>query len=333
MNDFPNYVEAKLKIFYRSEIDKHCFVDKISSIKKNSDILIKIEKLNDVRRLNKFHENINFKLKMNGFYICCYDILEKRRKRTRSKTPKGFKNLVRIVDFIFLRVLPKLPILKRIYFSVTKGQGRVLSKAEALGRLVSCGFEVLEYFEYKELLYVISKKKSEPDYNMKASYGPLFKMNRIGYKGKTIGVYKFRTMYPYSEYCQSLIINENKLAKTGKVFNDFRITTWGKFLRRFWIDELPMFINFFKGELSLVGVRPLSKNYFSKYPKHLQELRVKIKPGLIPPYYADLPQNFDEILLSEENYIKEKLKKPIFTDFRYFFKAFINIVFKGVRSS
>ena len=72
--------------------------------------------------------------------------------------------------------------------------------------------------------------------------------------------------------------------------------------------------------------------YFLKYPKFLQELRVKIKPGLIPPYYADLPNNFNEILLSEENYIKKKLISPIKTDIIYFFKAIWNILFKGARS-
>ena len=157
-------------------------------------------------------------------------------------------------------------------------------------------------------------------------------MKRIGYKGKKIGVYKMRTMYPYSEYCQDLIIKENNLDKSGKVSNDFRVTNWGKFFRKFWIDELPMLINFFKGELSLVGVRPLSENYFKRYPKKLQDLRIKVKPGLIPPYYADLPNFFDEILISEENYIRQKLKTPFLTDLKYFFKAFINIVFKGARS-
>ena len=40
-----------------------------------------------------------------------------------------------------------------------------------------------------------------------------------------------------------------KLAKTGKVLNDYRITTWGRFCRKYWIDELPMIINLLKGEL------------------------------------------------------------------------------------
>jgi len=157
-------------------------------------------------------------------------------------------------------------------------------------------------------------------------------MKRIGYKGKIIGVYKLRTMYPYSEYCQGLITKENDLDKSGKISNDFRVTTWGKVFRRFWIDELPMFINFFKRDVNIVGVRPISQNYFSRYPKELQDLRTKVKPGLVPPYYADMPKNFDEILESERQYILKKIKNPIKTDIIYFYKAFVNIVFKGARS-
>ena len=231
-------------------------------IKAPLDFIINLEKVNNIRRINKFHEGINSALSQKGLYVSVAEILEERRIRIQGKTPFGFKSIVRIIDFLLKRVFPKLPVLKVIYFFITQGRDRVISKSEVLGRLISCGFNILEYFEYQNMLYVISKKVKEPDFNMKVSYGPLFKMNRVGFRGKIIGVYKFRTMYPYSEYCQSLIINENKLASSGKVLNDFRVTTWGKLFRKFWIDEIPMFINFFKGELSLVGVRPLSKNYF-----------------------------------------------------------------------
>ena len=93
-----------------------------------------------------------------------------------------------------------------------------------------------------------------------------------------------------------------------------------------------MFINYFKRELNIVGVRPLSQNYFSRYPKDLQDLRLLVKPGLIPPYYADMPKNFDEIIESERRYLQRKYKKQYSTDFIYFWKAFVNIVFKGARS-
>ena len=139
-------------------------------------------------------------------------------------------------------------------------------------------------------------------------------------------------MHPYSEYCQELAIKENSISKSGKIKNDFRVTFWGKILRRFWIDELPMIINLCKGELNLVGVRPISQNYLSKYPKELQKSRAMTKPGLIPPYYADLPKNFDEILISEEKYIARKLKSPFSTDISYLCKALFNIIIRGARS-
>tara|TARA_Y100001970_G_scaffold276928_1_gene380390 strand:- start:118 stop:1128 length:1011 start_codon:yes stop_codon:yes gene_type:complete len=303
------------------------------NIKVGYDLIVNLEIVNNIRRINKFHEIVNKSLNKEGIYLSCAETLEERRVRVRSKTFFGFKNIVRVIDFIYKRVIPKLPILKNIYFNLTGGNNRVISKSEILGRLISCGFGVIEYFEHDNLLYIISKKIKEPDYNMKASYGPLFKMNRVGYKGKIIGVYKLRTMYPYSEYCQDMIIKENKLASSGKILNDFRVTTWGKLFRKFWIDELPMFINFFKLELNLVGVRPLSKNYFMKYPQDLRELRIKFKPGLIPPYYADLPKNFEQILDSERKYLESKVSSPIMTDVKYFFRAIINIIFKGARSS
>ena len=297
------------------------------------DLIINRHKINDCLRINKFHEVANSCLIDRGLYVSAVETLEQRRIRVQAKTPIGFKNIFRIIDFLYKRVFPKLPLFKRVYFFITSGRNRVISKAEVLGRLISCGFNILEYFEYNNLLYVISNKVNNPDFNMNPSYGPIFKMNRVGYQGEIIGVYKLRTMYPYSEYCQDLIIKENKLAKSGKIANDYRLTTWGKIFRRFWIDELPMLINFFKLELNLVGVRPLSKSYFAKYPKKLQNLRIKVKPGLIPPYYVDMPSDFDEILDSEEKYLKQKLQSPFLTDFKYFFKAVWNIAFKGARSS
>jgi lipopolysaccharide/colanic/teichoic acid biosynthesis glycosyltransferase len=295
-------------------------------------LIVNLERINNVRRINKFHERINVTLVENGMYLSCAETLNERSRRYQKKAPYGLKIIIRFIDFIWKRLIPKVPILKKIYFALTNGHNRVLSKSEILGRIISCGFEVEEYFEYNNLLYVIAKKIKNPAYNMKPSYGALFTMSRIGYQGKMINVYKFRTMYPYSEYCQALISEENNLAISGKINNDYRITLWGKYFRKYWIDELPMIINLFKGELNIVGVRPLSKHYYSLYPKDVQELRIKVKPGLVPPFYADLPKSFEEIVESERKYILMKLKNPIMTDLKYLYKAFVNIVFKGARS-
>ena len=103
-------------------------------------------------------------------------------------------------------------------------------------------------------------------------------------------------------------------------------------MRKYWLDELPQLFNYFRGDINLVGVRALSRHYFSLYPKDLQELRSKYKPGLIPPYYADLPQSFDEILESERQYFSAKESRSFFTDELYLFRALKNILFGNVRS-
>ncbi|HQD59562.1 MAG TPA: sugar transferase, partial [Bacteroidales bacterium] len=153
-----------------------------------------------------------------------------------------------------------------------------------------------------------------------------------GKDGKIINVYKFRTMHPYSEYLQSYIYERNKLQEGGKIANDFRVSTIGHFMRKFWIDELPMFINLFRRQLKIVGVRPLSLQYFKLYPTEFQEIRIKYKPGLIPPFYVDLPSNLDEIIESEKKYLASYDEHPFRTDINYFFKAVYNILFKKARS-
>jgi len=140
-------------------------------------------------------------------------------------------------------------------------------------------------------------------------------------------------MHPYAEYLQDYIYKINNLEKGGKFKNDFRVTTWGKVLRRLWIDEIPMLINLFKGQLKLVGVRPLSEHYLSLYSDELKEKRREVKPGLVPPYYADLPDTLEEIMDSEIKYIDAYKDHPINTDLKYFFKASTNILVNSARSN
>jgi len=68
------------------------------------------------------------------------------------------------------------------------------------------------------------------------------------------------------------------------------------------------------------------------YPEDMQKLRVQFKPGLIPPYYADMPKNFDEIIESERHYLLKRKKRPICTQFEYFYKVLWNILVEGARS-
>ncbi len=306
----------------------------IEGIEDNSTrAIVNLRKINDIRFVNKFQEAVNEKLPHGGIYIGLVETQEQRRYRLLRKYLPGFAHLYFLFDFIFKRVFPKLPFFKKIYFFVTNGRNRVMSKAEALGRLASCGFKIIDVKEIQNHTYFVGRKDRQPCYDLNPSYGPLFAMNRIGKDGNIIKVYKFRTMYPYAEYLQEYIYEQNKLASGGKFADDFRITTWGGFMRRFWLDELPMIINLIKGDMKIVGVRPLSKHYFSLYTKELQEKRIYSKPGLLPPFYVDMPNTLDEIINSELKYLKAYEERPLLTDVRYFFSICGNIIFRKARSN
>ena len=230
--------------------------------------------------------------------------------------------------------MPKIFVTRRLYYFLTRENDRIFTKVEVLGRLYCFGFKVLVLKKIGQLTYVISQRIKQPELVQKRNYGTLIRLRRFGENKKPIDVYKFRTMHPYSEYLQSYIYEQNSLNEGGKFNRDIRISTIGSFMRKYWIDELPMIINLLKGEMKLVGVRPLSSQYFHLYRKELQEKRIKYKPGLLPPYYADMPRSFEEIQESEMKYLVAcETNGVIKTDFRYFFVILKNILIKKARSS
>ncbi len=297
------------------------------------DLFFNLHELNDQRRLNAYLIEINKKLRDGGIFIGLFEPIRNRHKRFHQKYPFFIAKLFYAFDFIWKRVTPKIPIIQKIYFAFTRGRDRALSMAEGIGRLYYCGYEIMDVFEIGYEMVFIAVKVKDPSKDMNPSYGPFFKMRRIGKDGKCIFVYKTRTMHPYSEYIQKFIYDLHGTKDGDKIIDDFRITIWGKILRKFWLDELPMIINLIKGELKIVGIRPLSKHKYSLYPENLQKLRILTKPGLIPPYYADLPKTQEDFFLSELKYLEEYFKNPIKTDIKYFFKAFHNIIFKNARSA
>jgi len=295
--------------------------------------IINIKRVNDIQWINKFFEAVNEKLPAGGLFICTAETKDLRKQRVLAKFPPVINYVYYTFDFFLKRVFPKFPITKKIYFILTRGENRVLSKAELLGRLYSCGFEVVDEKYIDKRFFVVARKIKHPAFDLEPTYGPIIKLKRIGKGGKLIKVFKMRTMHPYAEYLQGYVYEKNDLKDGGKFKDDFRISTLGQIMRKFWIDELPMFINFFRGDLKIVGVRPLSQHYFNLYSKELQEKRIKYKPGLIPPFYVDMPKTLDEIMASELRYLEAYEKHPILTDVKYFFKATYNIFIKKHRSS
>jgi lipopolysaccharide/colanic/teichoic acid biosynthesis glycosyltransferase len=297
------------------------------------DSIVNLKRINDIRYVNKFFESANSKLQRGGLFIDFAETKNLRKRRILNKYPIILNYIAYTADYIIKRLLPKFGFTKRLYFFLTRGQNRVFSKAEVYGRLYSCGFEIIDEKLISNHLFFVARKVSSPLYPENPSYGPFVKLERIGYKGKIIRVYKLRTMHPYAEYLQEYVYKLYGLKVGGKFKSDFRISTMGRFLRIFWLDELPMLINLLRGDLKIVGIRPLSKQYFSLYSGELQKRRINYKPGLIPPYYADKPATLEEIMESEKQYLDAYDRHPFLTDLRYFFKAIYNILFRKYRSS
>jgi lipopolysaccharide/colanic/teichoic acid biosynthesis glycosyltransferase len=111
--------------------------------------------------------------------------------------------------------------------------------------------------------------------------GPiLFKHRLVGKDGKIFWVLKFRTMVIGAH---EILANNpelfEKFRKNYKLVNDPRITWIGKFLRKYSLDEIPQFINVLKGDMSLVGPRPIKAEEADLFGKFRFE-RMKIRPGL-----------------------------------------------------
>ena len=114
---------------------------------------------------------------------------------------------------------------------------------------------------------------------------PIFKQKRIGEDGRVFDTWKFRTMVPDAE-----IVLEKKLQDDAelrdeweldcKLSNDPRITRVGKFLRRSSLDEIPQLVNVLKGEMSLIGPRPLPGYHHEQLPPSVRKLRERVKPGM-----------------------------------------------------
>jgi exopolysaccharide biosynthesis polyprenyl glycosylphosphotransferase len=114
------------------------------------------------------------------------------------------------------------------------------------------------------------------------SPGPVFfRQQRSGLNGKPFTIYKFRTMVTNAEQLKHELAAMNEM--TGPVFkvsNDPRITPMGKFLRKFSIDEWPQLYNVLRGEMSLVGPRPLPVDEVKRFNDLAHRRRLSVKPGL-----------------------------------------------------
>jgi len=290
--------------------------------------------VNRIPHLNRVLIEKHNQLPQNGTLVVHCVTLDNRRQLMKQRLP-GLWIIGWMYLFFIHRIAAKIKPTRGLYEAITGHRRLVMSKAEILGRLVYCGFEI-ESIENKGKHHTITARKSKQNFlHTRPSYGAIYRMPRVGRHGKTIMVYKIRTMHPYSEYLQDYMIKNHGYDSKGKgkIANDFRVLSYGAYMRKVWLDELPQLINVLKGEMRLVGARPLSQARFNQFPKDLQKLRTQYKPGCFPPYVALLMGDEKKNIEAERIYFAEKQKSPLYTDIKYLFLAVKNIAFNKIRSA
>ncbi len=116
--------------------------------------------------------------------------------------------------------------------------------------------------------------------------GPaLFTQQRIGRDGRSFVVYKFRTMrVDAAERLEHLLANDPKAAaewaKYQKLRNDPRVTLFGRFLRKSSLDELPQLLNILRGEMSVIGPRPVTAGEMQRYGSDMP-FYTAVRPGVL----------------------------------------------------
>jgi lipopolysaccharide/colanic/teichoic acid biosynthesis glycosyltransferase len=141
------------------------------------------------------------------------------------------------------------------------------------------------------------------------SRGPvLFAQIRMGASDRPFRIYKFRTMVDRADSHKEALNHLNKHAngdsRMFKIPNDPRVTRVGRFLRRFSIDELPQLVNVMRGEMSLVGPRPLVLNE-DEFVASWARRRLSLRPGMTGLWQilgrTDIP--FDEMVKLDYLYV------------------------------
>ena len=143
------------------------------------------------------------------------------------------------------------------------------------------------------------------------SPGPIFySSKRVGKEGHPISCWKFRTMVQDADKKLSLLLQENSHLKQEwetyfKLKDDPRISTIGKILRKTSLDELPQFYNVLKGDLSVVGPRPVTQEEIQKYFGSKATKILSVRPGLTGIWQTSGRSllTFEERIALEESYI------------------------------
>lgn len=159
------------------------------------------------------------------------------------------------------------------------------------------------------------------------SKGPVFfKHTRIGKDGKIIKIYKFRSMVQNAEDLIKKFTPEQmkEYKENYKLTDDPRITKIGKFLRKTSLDELPQLINIIKGDLSIIGPRPVIQEELEKYGENAKKF-LSVTPGLTGYWAANgrSDTTYEQRMEMELFYVDNLSLK---LDIQVFFKTILSVI-------
>lgn len=159
------------------------------------------------------------------------------------------------------------------------------------------------------------------------SKGPIFFTHkRVGKNGKLFKMYKFRTMHENAEEMIKNFTEEQmkEWKENYKLTNDPRITKVGKILRKTSLDELPQILNILRGELSIIGPRPVIGEELEKYGENKEKF-LSVMPGLTGYWAANgrSDTSYEERMKMELYYVENISFK---LDVKIFFKTIISVI-------
>lgn len=157
--------------------------------------------------------------------------------------------------------------------------------------------------------------------------GIFFKQKRVGVNGEIFDIYKFRSMFPDAEKRLEEIQHLNEIeGNMFKIKKDPRVTSIGRFIRAYSIDEIPQIFNVLKGDMSLIGPRPPLLREYEKYSDY-DKKRLSIRPGISGLWQVSGRNSlsFDEMVALDLKYIREL---SLHNDIRIFLKTIIVVIKK-----
>ena len=159
----------------------------------------------------------------------------------------------------------------------------------------------------------------------------IFAHRRVGRQGKPFSCYKFQTMVKEADKVLVQYLSENVAARkewerSFKLTDDPRVTRLGAFLRRTSLDELPQIVNVLKGEMSLVGPRPIVEAEMEMYGENIREY-LMVRPGITGMWQTSgrSDTTYEERVQMDTWYVRNW---SVWIDMKYLFKTFEAVVSK-----